>query len=283
MKASSATIHKVKKEGGGNIVSLSKANHVALSRKAMIEKRLIEALHHKDLSVMYQPQVDLKTGKIDAVEALVRWEDAVLGTVSPNDLIPIAEETGMIHDIGTFMLEKACEQAAIWAKQGKPMKVSVNSSIREFRDKNMVKKIRQVLEKFGCPAHLLQIEITEKFALEAESEQSIIRQMLQLQTDGITFVLDDFGTGYASFRYMQLLPITELKIDQSFISSITKQEKLQKLVEGIIQFGKSMEIRVLAEGVETKEQQDLLTKLGCDAIQGYYVSHPVPASEIEKL
>lgn len=283
MRASSATIHKVKQEGGGNIVSLSKANHVALSRKAMIEKRLIEALHHKDLTVMYQPQVDLKTGKIDAVEALVRWEDAVLGTVTPNDLIPVAEETGMIHDIGSFMLEKACEQAALWAKNGKPMKVSVNSSIREFRDKNMVKQVRQTLEKFGCPAHLLQIEITEKFALEAESEQSIIRQMHQLQSEGIRFVLDDFGTGYASFRYMQMLPITELKIDQSFIASITKQEKLQKLVHGMIQFGKSMEIRVLAEGVETKEQQDLLTKLGCDAIQGFYISHPVSAGEIENL
>ena len=232
---------------------------------------------------MYQPQVDLSTGKIDAVEALVRWEDAVLGTVSPNELIPIAEETGMIHDIGSFMLEKACEQAAKWAKSGNPMKVSVNSSIREFRDKNMVKKIRQTLEKFDCPAHLLQIEITEKFALEAESEQSIIRQMLQLQADGIVFVLDDFGTGYASFRYMQLLPITELKIDQSFISGILKQEKLQKLVYGMIQFGKSMKIRVLAEGVETKEQYDLLNKLGCDAIQGFFVSYPVPASEIEKL
>lgn len=282
MKASSATIHKVKKEGGGNIVSLSKANHAALTRKATIEKRLIEALHHKDLTVMYQPQVDLTTGKIDTVEALVRWEDAILGTVPPNELIPVAEETGMIHDIGSFMLEKACEQAALWAKNGKPMKVSVNSSIREFRDKNMVKKIRQALEKFECPAHLLQIEITEKFALEAESEQSIIRQMLQLQNDGIVFVLDDFGTGYASFRYMQLLPISELKIDQSFISSILQQEKLQRLVHGMIQFGKSMNIRVLAEGVETEEQQKLLKKLGCDAIQGYYVSHPLPARELEK-
>jgi len=280
MNASLVTVHKVQQEGGGNIVSLTLANHKALSKKAMIEKRLLEALYHKDLTVMYQPQVDLATGRIDAVEALVRWEDAVLGTVPPNELIPIAEETGMIHDIGSFMLEKACEQAALWLRNGKPMKVSVNSSIREFRDKNMVKKIRQTLEKFDCPAHLLQIEITEKFALEAESEQSIIRQMLQLQDDGIIFVLDDFGTGYASFRYMQLLPISELKIDQSFIAGIMQQEKLQKLVHGMIQFGKSMDIRVLAEGVETKEQLDLLKKLGCDSVQGFYISHPVVASEI---
>jgi len=283
MKASGATIHKVKQEGGGNIVLLSKANHAALSRKAIIEKRLLQALHHKDLQVVYQPQVDLKTGKVDTVEALVRWEDEVLGTVPPNELIPIAEETGLIHDIGTFMLNHACNQAAIWEKQGQPMKISINSSIREFRDKNMMKIIRQSLEKHDCPAHLIQIEITEKFALEAESEQSIIRQMLQLQNDGIVFVLDDFGTGYASFRYMQLLPISELKIDQSFISGILKQEKLQKLVHGMIQFGKSMGIRVLAEGVETQEQYNLLKKLGCNAIQGYYISHPIPVNELENI
>jgi diguanylate cyclase (GGDEF)-like protein len=281
MKASSATIHKVKQEGGGNIVSLSKANHQALSRKAAIEKRLLEALHHKDLQVVYQPQVDLRTGKIYAVEALVRWEDEILGIVAPNELIPIAEETGMIHDIGTFMLEQVCQQAVIWEKNGRPLKVSINSSIREFRDTNMVKKIRKALEKTSCPANLLQIEITEKFALEAEAEQSIIRQMLQLQQDGIVFVLDDFGTGYASFRYMQLLPISELKIDQSFIGAIMKQEKLQKLIHGMIQFGKSMNIRVLAEGVETKEQYDLLKQLGCDALQGFYIGHPVTSNELD--
>lgn len=281
MKASNATIYKVKQEGGGNIVSLSKANHQALSRKASIEKRLLEALHHKDLQVVYQPQVDLRTGKIYAVEALVRWEDEILGTVAPNELIPIAEETGMIHDIGTFMLEQVCQQAVNWAKNGNPLKVSINSSIREFRDNNMVKKIRQALEKTSCPANLLQIEITEKFALEAEAEQSIIRQMLQLQQDGIVFVLDDFGTGYASFRYMQLLPISELKIDKSFIGAIMQQEKLQKLIHGMIQFGKSMNIRVLAEGVETKEQYDLLKQLGCDALQGYYIGHPVIFNELE--
>ncbi len=282
MKASNATIHKVKQDGGGNIVSLSKSTHQALSRKLTIEKRLIEALHHKDLQVYYQPQLDVRSGSIQTVEALVRWEDEILGTVHPNELIPIAEESGMIHDIGTFMLEQSCKQAADWQKEGRPLKVSINSSVREFRDHNMVNKIRQTLEKYSCPAHLLQIEITEKFALEAEAEQSIIRQMRLLQQDGVAFVLDDFGTGYASFRYMQLLPISELKIDQSFISSIMQQEKLQKLVHGMIQFGKSMSIRVLAEGVETMEQFELLKELGCDALQGYYIGHPVTSDDLEQ-
>jgi EAL domain-containing protein (putative c-di-GMP-specific phosphodiesterase class I) len=126
----------VKQDGGGNIVSLSKSTHKALGRKLTIEKRLIEALHHKDLQVYYQPQLDVRSGSIHTVEALVRWEDEVLGTVHPNELIPIAEESGMIHDIGTFMLEQSCKQAALWQKEGRPLKVSINSSVRD-RDHNI--------------------------------------------------------------------------------------------------------------------------------------------------
>lgn len=283
MKASHAAIQKVQAEGGGNIVSLSKADHKALHTKSVIEKRLLVALDKKDLKVLYQPQLDLKSGRITTVEALVRWDDEEIGSVPPDVLIPIAEETGLINDIGSFMLEQACQQAAEWYKKGIDLKVSINSSVREFRDKNMVKQIRKILEETGCPTELLRIEITEKFALEAEAEASIIQQMKQLQNDGIVFVLDDFGTGYASFRYMQLLPLSQLKIDQAFVSSIQYQPKSQKLIQGIIHFGKSLNMRVLAEGVETQEQQDILTEFGCDAIQGFHISHPIEASEIVKL
>lgn len=283
MKASHAAIQKVQAEGGGNIASLSKADHQALYTKSVIEKRLLVALDKKDLQVLYQPQLDLNTGKITAVEALVRWDDEEIGTVAPDVLIPIAEETGLINDIGSFMLEQACIQAVEWKKKGIHLKVSVNLSVREFRDKNMVKQIRRILERTGCPANLIDIEITEKFALEAEAETSIIQQMKQLQNDGIVFVLDDFGTGYASFRYMQLLPLSKIKIDQTFISTIQYQPKSQKLIQGMIQFGKSINMNVLAEGVETQEQQDILKEFHCDAIQGFYVSHPIEAKEIEKL
>lgn len=265
------------------ISSLSQSDHYKLTRKIQIEKRLLVALNHNDLHVMYLPQRDLATGKITAVEALVRWEDDVLGVVSPDELIPIAEETGLINDIGTFILEKSCEQAAIWQQQGIQVKVSFNSSIREFRDKNMVKTIRKVLKKYNCSPELLQIEFTEKFALEAEAEKSIIQQMQTLKEEGIVFILDDFGTGYASLRYLQLLPIKKLKIDKSFVSSITQQEKLQKLVQGLIYFGQSLNVGVVAEGVETKEQYDLLTQMGCDSVQGYYISQPISAKEVEML
>ncbi|MDD1504304.1 EAL domain-containing protein [Lysinibacillus sp. CNPSo 3705] len=283
MKASIATITTVREAGGDKIVSLSKATHKALNRKALIEKRLLQALDQKNLKVLYQPQIDVYTGKITAVEALVRWEDEVIGVVSPDELIPIAEETGLINNIGSFMLEKACEQALIWQKAGLNLKVSINSSVREFRDKNMAKSILGTLAKTGCPASLIQIEITEKFALEAEAATFITQQMRKLENEGISFILDDFGTGYGSFRYMQILPIDTLKIDKTFTSSLLKSEKTQKLMHGMVQLGKSMELKVVAEGVETAEQADLLISYGCDAIQGYYISKPIHAEEIEAL
>ncbi|MEK3952347.1 EAL domain-containing protein [Psychrobacillus sp. FSL K6-1464] len=283
LKATTNTIQKVKLEGGSMIATLSKSDHSKLSRKVQIEKRLLEALNHRDLHVMFLPQQDVKTGAITSVEALVRWEDSVLGTVSPEELIPIAEETGLINEIGQFMLEKSCEQAAIWAQKGMPIKVSFNSSIREFRDKNMVKTIRKVLEKYKCSPELIQIEFTEKFALEAEAEKAIVQQIQKLQQDGIVFVLDDFGTGYASLRYLQMLPIGKLKIDKSFINSVTKQEKLEKLVQGLVQFGQSLDLQVVAEGVESAEQFALLKRVGCDAVQGYYISPPISAEEVEKM
>ncbi|MFJ8514772.1 EAL domain-containing protein [Lysinibacillus xylanilyticus] len=283
MKASIATITTVREAGGDKVVSLSKATHKALNRKALIEKRLLQALDQKNLKVLYQPQIDVNTGKITAVEALVRWEDEVIGVVSPDELIPIAEETGLINNIGSFMLEKACEQALIWKKAGLDLKVSINSSVREFRDKNMAKSILGTLAKTGCPASLIQIEITEKFALEAEAATFITQQMRKLENEGIAFILDDFGTGYGSFRYMQILPIDTLKIDKAFTSSLLKSEKTQKLMHGMVQLGKSMELKVVAEGVETAEQADILISYGCDAIQGYYISKPIHAEDIEAL
>ena len=283
MNASLKTIQTVREAGGNNISSLSAEYHKALNRKSIIEKRLLLALDQQNLEVLYQPQYDLSSEKIIGVEALVRWEDEEIGVVSPDELIPIAEETGLINDIGSFVIEEACKQAVEWNNKGLKLKVSINLSVREFRDKNMAKMIINTLSKTGCPAHLIQIEITEKFALEAEAEANIINQMRKLENEGIIFVLDDFGTGYASFRYMQLLPIEIMKIDQTFIHSLMMSEKNQKITNAIVQFGKSMNIEILAEGVETEEQKQLLKKLGCDYIQGYLISKPVSGKEIETL
>ena len=281
MKASNATIKKIKERGGSAISALTADDHERLNRKALIERRLIHALDKKNLEVLYQPQINLKTGDVEGAEALVRWQDIEAGIVSPDELIPIAEENGMIHEIGKFVIETVCRQLKDWTSRNIPMNVSINSSIREFRDKDMARLFMEHLTINGCDANRLTIEITEKFALEAEAEHSIVRQMKQLNQKGISFSLDDFGTGYASFRYMLLLPISSLKIDKDIIQSITQQEKMQKLINGMIQFGKSLDLQVVAEGVETKEQLELLRVMDCDSIQGYITGHPMTANELE--
>ncbi|WP_033543069.1 sensor domain-containing protein [Planococcus sp. CAU13] len=281
MKASHATIKKVKERGGSAISALTADDHERLNRKALIERRLIHALDMKNLEVLYQPQINLKTGEVERVEALVRWQDIQAGIVSPDELIPIAEENGMIHEIGKFVVETVCRQLKDWSSRSITMNVSINSSIREFRDKDMARQLMEQLTINGCNANRLTVEITEKFALEAEAEHSIVRQMKQLHQQGISFSLDDFGTGYASFRYMLLLPISSLKIDKDIIQSITQQEKMQKLINGMIQFGKSLDLQVIAEGVETKEQLELLRAMDCDSIQGYITGHPMTAAELE--
>lgn len=282
IKASHATIKKVKEGGGSAISALTADDHERLNRKALIEKRLLHALDKKNLEVLYQPQINLKNGSIERVEALVRWQDTEAGIVTPDELIPIAEENGMIHEIGKFVIGTVIRQIKDWNSQGIDLHVSINSSIREFRDKDMSQTLLEQLELNGCDPSSLTVEITEKFALEAEAEQFIIRQMQQLHQKGISFSLDDFGTGYASFRYMLLLPITSLKIDKDIVQSITKQEKMQKLINGMIQFGKSLDLQVVAEGVETNEQLELLKAMDCDSIQGYIVGHPMTTTDLEK-
>lgn len=282
IKASYATIKKVKDRGGSAISTLTADDHERLNRKALIEKRLVHALDRKNLQLLYQPQVNLSTGNVESVEALVRWNDDEIGVVTPDELIPIAEENGMIHEIGSFVLETACAQLKDWKAKGIDLRISINSSIREFRDKDMASMLIEQMKANNCDPHSLMIEITEKFALEAEAERPIMQQMNRLNQQGVQFALDDFGTGYASFRYMLLLPISSLKIDRTIIQSITKQEKMQKMIKGMIQFGKSLDFQVTAEGVETNEQLELLRAMDCNSIQGYIISHPMNAQELEK-
>ncbi len=280
MKAALAVTKDVVNNGGGKISSLSAASHQVLNRRAIIDKKMFSALNHNHLRVVYQPQYDIASGDVTLYEALVRWEDDDLGTIMPNELIPIAEENGFIHEIGAFVLEEAATLAAHWDKLGRHIDISVNTSVREFSNPQMKNKVIDILNKTKCPAGCIQLEITEKFAFQAEEESSIIVQMKELQDAGIEFALDDFGTGYASFRYMQHLPITKVKIDKLFIDSLTTQPKTQQLVEGMIRFCKSMGLYTIAEGVETKEQYKLLEKMGADAVQGHYIGVPVTSDNI---
>lgn len=266
--------------GGGRFTTLSTASHKALNRKALISQKMLSAIDHEHLQVAYQPQIDSQTGKILLYESLVRWEDEELGTIAPDELIPIAEENGLIQRIGAFVLSEAAKLASTLYKAEEPTIFSVNTSVREFTDPKRNKQILKILEASACPPELIQLEITEMFAFKAEEETSVSRQMKDLNDAGIKFALDDFGTGFASFRYMQTLPIDKLKIDKLFINSLTTHEQTTQLVRGMIQFGKSMNMFVVAEGVETEEQAHLLKEFGVDGLQGYYIGHPITKEAI---
>lgn len=280
MQAAYTATQEVNERGGGRIAALSSRIHKKLNRKSMIEQKLYKALHNRELQVVYQPQIDCSTGNVLLYEALIRWYDDELGTITPDELIPIAEENGLIEDIGEFVLRESALLAAKLKLDGHAVNIAVNSSVREFNNPNRKKEIMNILKEASCQPSLIQLEITEKFAFKAEEEPSISRQMMDLQKEGIQFTLDDFGTGYASFRYMQSLPITKVKIDKLFIQSILTHKQTEQLVAGMIKFAQSMDLFVVAEGVETEEQFHLLKTLGIDAAQGYYLGMPITAEEI---
>lgn len=283
MQAAFTATKEVNDQGGGKIATLSTSFHKEINRKSMIDQKLPAALNNNELQVVYQPQIDSLTGKTLLYEAFIRWNDDELGRVSPDELIPIAEENGLIHKIGAFVLAEAAQLAVKLKEEGHTINIAINSSVREFSNPNRKDEIMEILEKASCSPSLIHLEITEKFAFKAEEEHSVSHQMDELQKEGITFALDDFGTGYASFRYMQSLPISKVKIDKLFINSLMTHKQTKQLVEGMIKFAKSMRLSVVAEGVETEEQLDLLKKLGIDAAQGYYLGIPVTADKITSL
>lgn len=280
MQAAHTATNEVNEQGGGKIVAPSTSFHKEFNRKSMIDQKLLAALNNNELQVVYQPQIDSLTGKILLYEALIRWNDDELGSISPDELIPIAEENGLIHKIGAFVLTEAAQLAVKLKAEGHAINIAVNSSVREFSNPNLKDELMGILQKASCPPSLIHLEITEKFAFKAEEEHSVSHQMHELQKEGIKFALDDFGTGYASFRYMQSLPISKVKIDKFFIKSLMTHKQTKQLVEGMIKFAKSMGLFVIAEGVETEEQLNLLKTLGIDAAQGYYLGIPVTADKI---
>ena len=282
IEASVMTMEEIRQQGGGKISSLSASSHKVLDRRSLINRKLLTALDHHALKVVYQPQYDIASKQITLYEALVRWEDEELGTVSPDELIPIAESNGLIANIGSYVLTEAAKLAVQLEQKKQGVHVSVNTSVREFSNQPMKDNILTILNETSCRPSQLELEITEKFAFQAEEENAIIQQMKELQDAGVDFTLDDFGTGYASFRYMQYLPISKVKIDKVYTNSLLTHPKTQSLVQGMIEFSKSMGLYVIAEGVETAAQFDLLTSMGIDAVQGYYIGAPVAAEHLLK-
>jgi diguanylate cyclase (GGDEF)-like protein len=247
-----------------------------------IEGCLRNALNNDEFSLHYQPQVCLKSHKIISVEALLRWESPELGNVTPSEFIPVAEDSGIINDLGEWVMRKSCVQAKKWMDAGmQNFRVSVNLSSIQFKRASLLNMIKRALDDSGLPASLLEVELTES-AIMNDIDQNITR-LNQIRDLGVAIALDDFGTGYSSLSYLKRFPINTLKIDRSFIITIDTDPEDAAIVEAIITLANTLKLTVIAEGVETHGQLKALNRFHCDIIQGFYFSKPVPAEQITKI
>ena len=247
-----------------------------------LEADLRVALEKDQFELHYQPQVDLETGRLTGIEALIRWRRPGSGdgsdsqVVSPDDFIPVAEDTGLIIPIGHWVVKEACRQAKLWQEEGyPPVTMSVNISVVEFRQQDLVERIQEVLGETGLAAEWLELEVTE--SIVADDIERITKVLDELKVLGIGVAIDDFGTGYSSLSYLTRLPFDKLKIDQSFVRNTDRQN--WAIVRAVVQLARSLELKIVAEGVETMESMHQLRDLGCHIGQGYYFSRPVPATE----
>ena len=247
-----------------------------------IEESLRRALEREEFSLHYQPKINLKTGEITGAEALLRWTHSTRGPVPPAQFIPVAEDCGLIVPIGNWVLREACTQARAWLDAGLPLgTIAVNISAMEFRHEHFLEGVFATLELTGLDPERLELELTESVLMKhADSTRYILKA---LRARGVQVAVDDFGTGYSSLSYLRRFPIDALKIDQSFVRQITTAPDETTIVTAIISMGRSLKLRVVAEGVETKEELAFLQAHECDEVQGYYFSRPVPAADFGKL
>jgi EAL domain-containing protein (putative c-di-GMP-specific phosphodiesterase class I) len=247
-------------------------------RRLTLLSDLRSAIDNGDLLLHYQPKADLHTGRVTDVEALVRWLHTDLGLVPPNDFIPLAERSGLIAPLTEYVLREAIEHTARWQRQGIDLRVSVNLSVRSLMDLELPSRVEALLVEAGLPASKLVLEITES-TIMADPVRAM-RVLQPLADMGVGLSIDDFGTGYSSLAYLRQLPISEIKIDRSFVTHMTTDDNDAVIVRSTIELARNLGLEVVAEGVETAEAWDALASLGCDYVQGYFLSKPLPADEL---
>jgi EAL domain-containing protein (putative c-di-GMP-specific phosphodiesterase class I) len=274
-------MYQAKQAGRGAYACYSPAMDRHVHEDMQLHTRLKEALAQGGLALHYQPQVDVQTGVIVGVEALLRWHDPVLGQVSPMRFIPVAEATGLILPLSDWVLETACKQIAAWTQAGTPLQVAVNFSAQQFRQRDLPDKVRTILTRTGAQARWLDIEITESVAM-TQPEQAR-EQLNALVALGCRVALDDFGTGYSSLAYLKALPVGKLKIDKSFMDGIPQDANDATISKAIIALAHSLGLTLVAEGVETDAQLTFLRQYGCEVYQGWLFAKALPAGDMTAL
>jgi diguanylate cyclase (GGDEF)-like protein len=277
MRNADTAMYHAKESGRGNFQFFSAQLTERVSRRLSTETNLRRALERGEFIVHYQPLMNLTTGRIDGAEALLRWPQQDQHLVSPVEFIPIAEETGLIVPLGEWVLLEACAQAQAWQAQHPGLRIAVNLSARQFRQKNLIGMIEQALGESRLAPSLLELELTEGMLLHNVEEATHI--LARLDEIGVHLAIDDFGTGYSSLSYLKRFPIHTLKIDRSFVRDISTDPDDAAIVTAIVAMARSLNLRVTAEGVETEEQATFLRSLTCDKAQGFYFGRPMPAGE----
>jgi len=282
LKNADVALHHAKEAVGGRFQFFREEMNQAATERLLIESSLRQAMARKEFQVFYQPQLELASGRIKGMEALARWRHPELGLVSPAKFIPIAEETGQIIEIGAWVMREACRQAQEWQAAGHTgLVVAVNVSAKQFEHDGFAAQVKQVLRETGLPAPQLELEITESVIMDRPDH--VVSVMKELRDIGVRFSIDDFGTGYSSLSQLKRFPIDTLKIDQSFTRDIGLDEGGTAITRAVIALGRSLHLQVVAEGVETREQQHFLTQHGCHGMQGYLFSKPVEAAAFAAL
>ncbi|HYK72613.1 MAG TPA: EAL domain-containing protein, partial [Pseudoneobacillus sp.] len=272
-------MYDAKRQGKNTYQFYHLKQELVFNNQLVLEQNLRKSLERDEFFLHYQPQVDLKTNQICGVEALIRWNHSEMGNIPPNRFIPIAEETGLIVPIGEWVIKTACKQNVIWHNNGwSSLVISVNLSIRQFFQPNLISMLGRILEETGLEPQYLELEITESMTMNVEQAIGIIQELKQL---GVKVAIDDFGTGYSSLNYLKRLTIDRLKIDQSFVQDIAKDSNDRDIVTTIITMGHNLKMKVIAEGVETEEQLQFLRDHGCDEVQGYMFSKPITSEDFE--
>ena len=280
IKQADSAMYVIKKDNRNNYKVYRPSFTEGFRERLELENELHRAIKDKDFELYFQPQIDIKTNKIIGLEALCRWNHPVRGIISPGEFIPIAEKTGLIVELGDWVLREACRQNKEWQDMGLPkVKVSVNLSAKQVIQRDLVSQVKEILNETSLEPKYLELEITESVAMT--NEKYIFETLKDIQQLGVNIALDDFGTGYSSLRYISQFPLSKLKIDRVFIQNRTAQN--EAIVKTIIHLSHSLNLRVSAEGVEREEDLLFLHQQNCDEVQGFYFSKPVPKSEVKKL